>query len=289
MKQVVCNASPLITLAKGGLLDVLRDQFGKIVCPQAVADEILAGPPEDIMRRVLHNLSWLERVRLDPQVSPGRIPCFLRNRCALPDYGTIPRTVEALSFVGAASSRDGFPIASGRGWKPLLRPNPKVVISPVRSINPSRLEAWERSMVSTLQLQGPKEAQLVKNGECAQTFSPDEAGNICTSSVTTASVDARGVNATAYAFFGQTQSSNDGIPDAWAYTYNLNWYDPNLANESPENDGVTNMDAYSWDENPWNPNDAPPASGPALSTFAAILLATAALGMILWVRRKANA
>jgi len=70
MKQVVCNASPLITLAKGGLLNVLPEQFGRIICPQAVVDEILAGPPEDVMRRVLPELSWLEHARLDPPVSP---------------------------------------------------------------------------------------------------------------------------------------------------------------------------------------------------------------------------
>lgn len=74
MKQIVCNASPLITLAKGGLLNALPDQFGKIICPQAVVDEILAGPPEDVMRRVLPDLSWLERVRLDPHGRKGINP-----------------------------------------------------------------------------------------------------------------------------------------------------------------------------------------------------------------------
>ncbi len=39
MKQIVCNASPLITLAKGGLLYALPDQFGKIICPRAVVKE----------------------------------------------------------------------------------------------------------------------------------------------------------------------------------------------------------------------------------------------------------
>lgn len=70
MKQIVCNASPLITLAKAGLLNVLPDQFGRVLCPQAVVGEILAGPPEDVMRKTLPALSWLECVRLDPPVSP---------------------------------------------------------------------------------------------------------------------------------------------------------------------------------------------------------------------------
>jgi hypothetical protein len=49
MKQIVCDASPLITLAKAGLLNALPDQFQQILCPQAVINEILAGPPEDVM------------------------------------------------------------------------------------------------------------------------------------------------------------------------------------------------------------------------------------------------
>jgi predicted nucleic acid-binding protein len=70
MKQIVCNASPLITLAKAGLLNVLPDLFQQIFCPQAVVDEIFAGPPEDVMRRMLQELSWLERVSLNPPLSP---------------------------------------------------------------------------------------------------------------------------------------------------------------------------------------------------------------------------
>ncbi len=50
MKQIVCNASPLITLANAGLLNALPDQFQRVLCPQAVVDEISAGPAEDVMR-----------------------------------------------------------------------------------------------------------------------------------------------------------------------------------------------------------------------------------------------
>lgn len=70
MRQAICNASPLITLAKAGLLNALTDQFQRVLCPQAVVNEILAGPAEDPMRKMLRELSWLERVRLDPPLSP---------------------------------------------------------------------------------------------------------------------------------------------------------------------------------------------------------------------------
>lgn len=66
MRQVVCNASPLITLATAGLLHALPDQFQQILCPQAVINEIPAGLPEDVMRGMLQGLSWLEIVQLDP-------------------------------------------------------------------------------------------------------------------------------------------------------------------------------------------------------------------------------
>jgi hypothetical protein len=124
-----------------------------------------------------------------------------------------------------------------------------------------------------------------------QSFTPNDAGNITASTVTTASVDSKGVNATTWAFFGNTSSCNCGIPDAWAYTYGLDYYDPNLANESPENNGVTNLYAYQQSENPDNPDNTPPpvSQGPALSMFAGVILAAAALGVILWVRRKVNA
>lgn len=70
MKQLVCNASPLITLAQAGLLNALPDQFHRILCPQAVINEILADPPEDVMRGKLPGLSWLEIVQLGPPLSP---------------------------------------------------------------------------------------------------------------------------------------------------------------------------------------------------------------------------
>lgn len=46
----VVNSSPIITLAKIGRLDLLISQNLKILVPEAVADEIASGPPDDPAR-----------------------------------------------------------------------------------------------------------------------------------------------------------------------------------------------------------------------------------------------
>jgi len=67
--DAVCNASPLITLAKAGLLDLLPRLFSRVVVPDAVAGEILAGPADDPMKVCLDSCRWIERVRLQPPVT----------------------------------------------------------------------------------------------------------------------------------------------------------------------------------------------------------------------------
>ena len=46
----VVNASPLIVFGKVGQLDLLRRLPEKIIVPQAVANEIVAGPENDAAR-----------------------------------------------------------------------------------------------------------------------------------------------------------------------------------------------------------------------------------------------
>ena len=70
MPAVVCNASPLIVLAKVGLLDLLPRIFDAVFVPAAVSDEIAHGPADDPMRALLPRAVWLRRVRLDPPLSP---------------------------------------------------------------------------------------------------------------------------------------------------------------------------------------------------------------------------
>lgn len=68
--NAVCDASPLIALAKADLLGVLPKLFSKTVVPAAVIAEIHDGPEDDPMRLVIDDLPWLGSVRLDPPVSP---------------------------------------------------------------------------------------------------------------------------------------------------------------------------------------------------------------------------
>ena len=67
--KVVCNASPLITLAKAGLMEVMHSLFDHVVVPRAVVNEVMAGNIEDPCRHELSSVSWLERVVLEPPAS----------------------------------------------------------------------------------------------------------------------------------------------------------------------------------------------------------------------------
>jgi predicted nucleic acid-binding protein len=58
----VTNASPIITLAKAGFLELLTQLSGELLLPIPVAQEILAGPPTDPARRSLED-GWGRRVR----------------------------------------------------------------------------------------------------------------------------------------------------------------------------------------------------------------------------------
>jgi len=70
VQTVISNASPLITLPKADLLELLPKQFSKVMVPQAVVDEILQGPDDDPMRRVVNKLPWLKHVSLKPALTP---------------------------------------------------------------------------------------------------------------------------------------------------------------------------------------------------------------------------
>ncbi|HXP62753.1 MAG TPA: hypothetical protein VN829_19795, partial [Dongiaceae bacterium] len=62
--HLVSNASPLIVLAKEDLLRILPALFPQVLVPQAVVDEIGAGPADDPMRLTLASCAWLVAVRL---------------------------------------------------------------------------------------------------------------------------------------------------------------------------------------------------------------------------------
>jgi predicted nucleic acid-binding protein len=57
----VTNASPVITLAKAGFLELLTQLSAELLLPEPVAQEILAGPPTDPARQALED-GWGRRV-----------------------------------------------------------------------------------------------------------------------------------------------------------------------------------------------------------------------------------
>ena len=69
-RTVVCDASPLIVLAKAGYLHLLRRVFQRVMAPQSVLTEILAGPPDDPARICVPKLPDFEIVHLEPELSP---------------------------------------------------------------------------------------------------------------------------------------------------------------------------------------------------------------------------
>lgn len=64
-KQVVINASPLITLFKSQQAELLPALFAEILVPQGVWDEVLAGGAEDLAAQRLPQADWAKVVALD--------------------------------------------------------------------------------------------------------------------------------------------------------------------------------------------------------------------------------
>jgi predicted nucleic acid-binding protein len=67
----VTNASPLIVLAKAGLLALLEKLCDSLLIPEKVAEEVMAGPPDDAARAAISS-GWGSRVvpqRVTPSVA----------------------------------------------------------------------------------------------------------------------------------------------------------------------------------------------------------------------------
>jgi predicted nucleic acid-binding protein len=89
MNSAVCNASPLIALAKSGWLDLLPKLFREIYVSEAVVNEILAGPPGDPMREGLAGIEWIRRVRLEPPLSPLAVWHLGRGEAEVLEYARL--------------------------------------------------------------------------------------------------------------------------------------------------------------------------------------------------------
>ena len=78
LTTAVCDASPLIVLARAGYLDVLNQLFERVVIPDAVKQEILSGPAEDPARFALESGSGIDVVKFEPEVTP--LACWRLGR-----------------------------------------------------------------------------------------------------------------------------------------------------------------------------------------------------------------
>jgi hypothetical protein len=79
----VVNASPLITLAKIGRLDLLHFTDQDLLIPAAVAEEILAGPASDPVSVALSARDLPDPVPTASRVEVVEHPVMLRYRLAL--------------------------------------------------------------------------------------------------------------------------------------------------------------------------------------------------------------
>ncbi|WP_457676689.1 hypothetical protein [Thiolapillus sp.] len=74
---LIADAGPLIALAGIDRLDLLKELFGRVVAPEAVLEECLAGSGEDVRRiEMAINAGWLVGRRagaepLTPVLGPG--------------------------------------------------------------------------------------------------------------------------------------------------------------------------------------------------------------------------
>jgi predicted nucleic acid-binding protein len=61
------NASPLIYLARAGLLDLLQLIAETVMVPASVTDEIQRRGPSDITAQAIQNTAWIVRIE-DPPI-----------------------------------------------------------------------------------------------------------------------------------------------------------------------------------------------------------------------------
>ena len=60
-RDLVINTGPLLALAAAGHLDVLREQFAKVIVPHEVVQEVEAGGRTQFAREEFRAASWLEK------------------------------------------------------------------------------------------------------------------------------------------------------------------------------------------------------------------------------------
>ena len=132
--QAVVNASPLIFLAKAGMIHFLQQAAPQILIPTAVTNEISRRGRDDITVRTLANASWLMTVEAPPippliqawDLGPGESAVLAHARAhpgvvAIIDDAAARRCAEALG-VSMLGTLGLVMIAKKRGLIPAARP-----------------------------------------------------------------------------------------------------------------------------------------------------------------------
>lgn len=102
MTTLVCDASPLVVLAKAMYLYVPYQLFDRVVAPMAVKQEILAGPVEDPARTAMESGCAIEIVAPEPEISPLAYWRLGRGETEVIEYARLhPGTVALLDDLSA--------------------------------------------------------------------------------------------------------------------------------------------------------------------------------------------
>ena len=74
MRKVIVNSTPLISLCKIGLLDLLKKQYGEITIPEAVFQEV--SRKNDIVREQISSSYW---IHIEKSEKPRVGECIRRS------------------------------------------------------------------------------------------------------------------------------------------------------------------------------------------------------------------
>jgi len=108
---VVSDTSPLTNLAVVGQLDVLKNIYGRVFIPDAVAEELRAAEMEGLYPPFLDRTSWLERRAVRDRASAAQ----LLGKLDLGEAEAIILAIEVHADLLLVDERIGHGVAVERG------------------------------------------------------------------------------------------------------------------------------------------------------------------------------
>jgi len=114
---VVSNTSPIMNLAAVGMLDLLRQQFGEVIVPAAVIDELKLDTdyPGTNEIRAAMKAGWLKQINLEDDKVARALRRELDNGEAAAIALALQLKVESILM----DERDGRSIAKSMGLSPI--------------------------------------------------------------------------------------------------------------------------------------------------------------------------